>query len=113
MGGWPLPPSSTGPTALPSVLTAPSGSAIRTTIACDRSGGRVDMIHPSRSPNASPAVPQFEPHPWFPGPLAQTIAGVYLPGPQPRLKSQAHVVPLEDGDALLVLDSIPGGWRAG
>jgi predicted alpha/beta-fold hydrolase len=58
-------------------------------------------------------VPRFEPHPWVRGPHAQTIAGVYLPGPRIRLETIGHVLPLGDGDALSLLETRPRQWRPG
>jgi predicted alpha/beta-fold hydrolase len=58
-------------------------------------------------------VPQFEPHPWFRGGSAQTIAGRYLPGPRLRLPSTYHEIDAGDGDRLSVLESAPAGWRVG
>ena len=57
------------------------------------------------------AVPQFEPHPLVRGPHAQTIVGRYIGGECLRLPGTPHEVKLPDGDRLLVLESIPSGWR--
>ncbi len=57
-------------------------------------------------------VPPFEPHPWFRGRHAQTILGRYWGWPTRRLPSAAVEIALPDGDRLVVLDSIPDGWRA-
>src|SRR5438105_12860614 len=56
-------------------------------------------------------VPVFEPHPWLRGGHVQTIAGQYWPIPRARLAATAHPVELEDGDRLVVLDSVPPGWE--
>ena len=60
------------------------------------------------------AIPEtFRPLPPFTAGWAQTIAAVYwpqLPAPQPTAR---HVVPLEDGDSLAVLENCPAGWRPG
>jgi predicted alpha/beta-fold hydrolase len=61
----------------------------------------------------SDIVPRFEPHPLLRGGDVQTIGGVYLPGRRPRLPSVYHELPLEDGDRLTLLDSVPAGWSAG
>jgi predicted alpha/beta-fold hydrolase len=58
-------------------------------------------------------VPPFEPHPWLRTGHAQTIAGRYLPGGNLDLTSIAHVIALEDGDGLSMLESVPGRWRPG
>ena len=57
--------------------------------------------------------PSFEPHPWFPGGHAQTLAGAYLPTEWLRLPSQSWQVLMPDGDRLVVEDSIPKGWQPG
>jgi predicted alpha/beta-fold hydrolase len=62
---------------------------------------------------ANQAVPPFEPHPWFRGGNAQTIAGRYLPGRPLRLPSTYHEIDVDEGDRLSVLESTPAGWRAG
>jgi len=58
------------------------------------------------------SVPPFEPHPWFRGKHAQTILGRYWGWPGPRLPAAAVKIPLADGDRVVVLDSIPAGWKA-
>lgn len=67
----------------------------------------------SNQPAETTPVPRFEPHPWVRSPHAQTIAGVYAPGPRVRLASIDRIVPLGDGDALHLLESAPPGWRPG
>jgi uncharacterized protein len=57
-------------------------------------------------------VPPFEPHPWARGRHAQTILGRFWGWPRPRLAAVAVEIVLPDGDRLVVLDSIPEGWRA-
>jgi predicted alpha/beta-fold hydrolase len=69
------------------------------------------IIEPRRPVAADPDVPPFEPHPWFRGGHAQTIAGRYLPGRPLRLPSTYHEINLPDGDRLSVLESIPAGAR--
>jgi predicted alpha/beta-fold hydrolase len=65
----------------------------------------------SRAPIGSDGeVPLFEPHPWLRTGHAQTIAGRYLSGGSLDLASTAHVVLLDDGDGLSVLESVPGRW---
>jgi uncharacterized protein len=61
--------------------------------------------------NRGLVVPPFEPHPWLRGGHAQTIAGRYWPLPWPGLEATAHEVDLGDGDRLVVLDSVPTGWK--
>jgi uncharacterized protein len=54
----------------------------------------------------------FRPLPLLGNPHVQTLLGHFLPGPgltdQPTTN---HLVPLEDGDALLVHDTTPPGWK--
>ncbi len=56
-------------------------------------------------------VPQFEPHPLWKGPHAQTILGRYMGGECLKLPATSHQVMLCDGDRLLVLESVPTGWE--
>jgi uncharacterized protein len=58
------------------------------------------------------SVPQFEPHPFWKGPHAQTILGRYV-GSEclKKLPARSHQVVLPDGDRLLVLESVPPGWE--
>ncbi len=56
-------------------------------------------------------VPPFVPHPWFRGKHAQTIVGRYWGSPGRRLPAAAVEIALPDGDRLVVLDSIPDGWK--
>ena len=56
-------------------------------------------------------VPQFEPHPLLRGPHAQTIVGRYMGGGRLKLPAKGHQVALPDGDRLLVLESVPAGWK--
>ncbi len=60
----------------------------------------------------SPNSP-FDPHPWFPGGHAQTIAGRYLGPHRPVVPARGEIVALPDGDRLSALDSTPESWRAG
>lgn len=59
------------------------------------------------------AVPLFEAHPWLRNGHVQTIAGRYLPSKPVRLRSSMHVIDLDDGDRLSVVDSAPEGWTVG
>src|SRR3954463_364923 len=71
------------------------------------------ILGPSRPAPAHHTFPPFEPHPWFRGGNAQTIAGRFLPGRPLRLPSTYHEIDLPGGDRLGVLESIPPGWRPG
>ncbi len=68
---------------------------------------------PPASLRGDQAVAPFEPHPWFRGGNAQTIAGRFLPGPRLSLCSTYHEIDADLGDRLSVLESIPSGWRPG
>jgi predicted alpha/beta-fold hydrolase len=46
-------------------------------------------------------------------PHVQTVLGNLLPGRMAPLQSTARLVPLPDGDRLLVYDSTPRGWSSG
>jgi predicted alpha/beta-fold hydrolase len=59
------------------------------------------------------AVPQFEPHPLLRGGHLQTVFGRYLPSGVVRLFSTYHELELDDGDRLVVLESIPKDWQTG
>jgi predicted alpha/beta-fold hydrolase len=58
-------------------------------------------------------IPLFEPHPWLRGGHAQTIVGRYWLSAKRDIASRAHLVDLDDGDRLSVLESMPAGWSAG
>lgn len=57
--------------------------------------------------------PRFDPHPLLRNGHLQTIVARYMPGPRVRLASTYHEVPLGEGAALSVLESIPETWREG
>jgi predicted alpha/beta-fold hydrolase len=61
----------------------------------------------------SDGIPRFEPHPWLPSGHAQTVAGRYLGCGDLRLGAADREIMLEDGDRLLVLETIPAGWTEG
>src|SRR6476661_11162811 len=66
------------------------------------------------SPNGGLAsVPEFEPHPLLRDGHLQTIAARYLPGPAVRLPATRHVLEVDQGDRLSVLETIPAAWTAG
>jgi uncharacterized protein len=56
--------------------------------------------------------PPFEPHPLLPGPHAQTLAGVYLPGHRFPYQATQCRVPLDDGDQIVLHDDLPANWQA-
>ncbi|WP_254053840.1 YheT family hydrolase [Singulisphaera sp. GP187] len=53
------------------------------------------------------------PHPWVRGGHTQTIVGRYLPGPRIKFPSTSHVIDVDQGDRLCILDSAPEGWVSG
>lgn len=55
----------------------------------------------------------FRPHPLLRGGHAQTLAGVYLPGPRVVYRARQHVVTLSDGDQIVLHDDCPPGWCEG
>src|SRR5271168_2837462 len=55
----------------------------------------------------------FRPLPLLGNPHVQTLLAHFLPGPSIDQPTTNHLVPLDDGDALLVHDSIPRGWQPG
>ena len=58
-------------------------------------------------------VPRFEPHPLLRNGHWQTIVGRYLSGGLAAPPSRDVDLPLDDGDRLRVVDSVPEGWAAG
>src|SRR4051794_15178798 len=58
-------------------------------------------------------VPLFEPHPLLRNGHWQTIVGRYFSGRLETPPSRDVDLPLEDGDGLRVVDSVPEGWRSG
>ncbi|HUY31536.1 MAG TPA: alpha/beta fold hydrolase [Pirellulales bacterium] len=57
--------------------------------------------------------PDFRPHALFRGGHAQTLAGIYLPGPRYPYRAARHQVALADGDRIVLHDDRPSGWRPG
>lgn len=55
----------------------------------------------------------FRPPPLLGHPHIQTLLGHLLPGPTVSLPTREEVVPLPDGDALVLHDNIPPGWQPG
>ncbi|WP_165232941.1 YheT family hydrolase [Aquisphaera insulae] len=70
-------------------------------------------IADSRDAAAARRVPRFEPPAWLRGPHGQTVAARYFFHGDLRLPATGHEISLEDGDRLLVLESIPDGWSDG
>jgi predicted alpha/beta-fold hydrolase len=66
----------------------------------------------SRRPTILSNLP-FNPLTGLGNPHLQTVLGNLWPGRAPPLQSTVRVVPLPDGDQLLVYDSVPRGWAPG
>jgi uncharacterized protein len=58
-------------------------------------------------------IPAFQPHPLLRNGHAQTLAGVYLPNGRFVERATRHRVVLSDGDAVVLHDDVPAGWRPG
>ncbi len=56
---------------------------------------------------------EFRPLPFLRNPHVQTVLGVLVPGPDCPLPDQRHVLRLPDGDALLLHNNTPLGWKRG
>jgi uncharacterized protein len=56
-------------------------------------------------------MPPFRPLPLLSNPHVQTVLGNLWRWTRDRLPAQTHVVPLPDGDALAVQDTVPANWR--
>src|SRR5947209_383718 len=59
------------------------------------------------------SVPRFEPHPLLPNGHWQTIVGRFFWSRAGVSPSRDVDLPLEDGDRLRVVDSVPAGWKPG
>jgi predicted alpha/beta-fold hydrolase len=59
------------------------------------------------------SFPPFRPHPLLANGHAQTLAGAYLPGRSYCYRARRHCIELDDGDALILHDDCPAGWRNG
>lgn len=57
--------------------------------------------------------PTFRPHPLIRGGHLQTILGCYLPWQRLPYQAVQHLVPLPDGDRLVLHDDRPTAWQAG
>lgn len=57
--------------------------------------------------------PPFRPRWGLANGHAQTLAGVIAPGRQFPYQARQHVVPLPDGDAVVLHDDAPTGWQLG
>ena len=60
-----------------------------------------------------PDFPPFHPHPLFRGGHAQTLAGAFLPSGRIAYRATRHVLPLGDGDRLVLHDDCPPAWTGG
>ena len=55
----------------------------------------------------------FRPLPLLGNPHVQTVLSLYLHGPAVSVASQERQLRLDDGDRLVLHDSVPAGWRTG
>ncbi len=58
-------------------------------------------------------IPPFRPHAVFAGGHRQTLAGAFFPGALLVERGEPRRVELDDGEAVVVHDDCPGGWRTG
>lgn len=56
-------------------------------------------------------IPRFQPRRGLAGGHRQTLAAAFLPGKLPPEQAVARHVVLEDGEALVIHDDAPAGWR--
>src|SRR5437868_8728387 len=56
---------------------------------------------------------EFRPLPLLRNPHVQTLLGHWLRGPGLNRPTRVHVLRLPDGDALVLHDTTPAGWRPG
>jgi predicted alpha/beta-fold hydrolase len=59
------------------------------------------------------SLDDFRPLPFTASPTIQTILGAYWSGPPLRHPTRRQVLPLPDGDALMLYDCVPDGWVEG
>src|SRR5438270_38143 len=64
-------------------------------------------------PRASSASFPFRPLPFLGNAHVQTLLGSLLPGPPLAFPTREWLVPLPDGDRLVLHDSLPLSWRPG
>ncbi|MCI0359617.1 MAG: alpha/beta fold hydrolase [Planctomycetaceae bacterium] len=57
--------------------------------------------------------PNFRPHPLIRGGHLQTILGCYLPWKRMPYQAVQHLVPLPDGDKIVLHDDQPAAWHPG
>ena len=67
--------------------------------------------HPVQEPMAP--LPDFRPLPFLGNPHVQTVLGSLWRGAPPTFAVRECLVPLPDGDRLVLHDSVPPGWRPG
>src|SRR6516225_7732094 len=67
--------------------------------------------HPVQEPMAP--LPDFRPLPFLGNPHVQTVLGSLWRGAPPTFAVRECLVPLPDGDRLVLHDSVAPGWRAG
>lgn len=59
-----------------------------------------------------PSTNDFNPHPYFRGGHAQTLAGAFLPWPYETYRAIQHSLPLDDGDTLILHEDKPAELEA-
>lgn len=69
-----------------------------------------EWLWPEQPPDR---LEEFRPLPLLGNPHVQTVLGTYLGGPLWSIASEERRVPVDDGDWLVVHDSVPPGWRPG
>src|SRR5689334_21883664 len=74
---------------------------------------RLPLFLDARLISAMIEFPAFKPHPLLRSGHAQTIVGSLLGGWLPKYAATQHVVPLDDGDAILLHDDCPASWKPG
>ncbi len=73
----------------------------------------IDRPSSSAAPEKWPADFEFRPLPFLRNPHVQTVLGVLVPGADCPLPNQRRLVYLPDGDALVLHNNTPAGWKAG
>src|SRR5262249_2517203 len=65
------------------------------------------------SNDIAPRVMDFRPLPFLGNAHVQTVLGTFWPGRLPALPARVRVLPLADGDCLVLHDSVPAAWQPG
>src|SRR4051794_3228953 len=70
-------------------------------------------MSPSFPESLEPEIGAFRPHPLIRGGHLQTLIPFLFPGTPPLSSAEPRIVPLPDGDALVLHDDQPPQWKAG